>query len=71
MRAMSRSIARRVLEIEAQAISDLLTRMDEGFDCAVDLLYACTGRVVVTGMGKSGLIGQKISATLASTVARE
>src|SRR5262245_58869895 len=67
MRAMSRSIARRVLEIEAQAISDLLPRIDDGFDRAVELLYACAGRVVVTGMGKSGLIGQKISATLAST----
>jgi arabinose-5-phosphate isomerase len=56
-----------VLEIEAQAILDLAPRLDESFDRAVELLYACAGRVVVTGMGKSGLIAQKISATLAST----
>jgi arabinose-5-phosphate isomerase len=67
MRGVSQNVARRVLEIEAQAISDLLPRIDESFDRAVELLYACAGRVVVTGMGKSGLIGQKISATLAST----
>ena len=64
---MSQQIARRVLEIEAQAIQNLLPRIDASFDRAVDTLFACAGRVVVTGMGKSGLIGQKISATLAST----
>ena len=64
---MSQETARRVLEIEAQAIHDLMARIDASFDRAVDLLFACAGRVVVTGMGKSGLIGQKISATLAST----
>jgi len=64
---MPRDTARRVLEIEAQAILDLAPRLDESFDRAVELLYACAGRVVVTGMGKSGLIAQKISATLAST----
>lgn len=67
MPGVSQAIARRVLEIEAQAIQDLLPRIDESFDRAVDALFACAGRVVVTGMGKSGLIGQKISATLAST----
>ncbi len=67
MRGVSQEIARRVLEIEAQAIQDLLPRIDATFDRAVAALFACTGRVVVTGMGKSGLIGQKISATLAST----
>jgi arabinose-5-phosphate isomerase len=56
-----------VLEIEAAAILDLVPRLDATFDRAVDALFACTGRVVVTGMGKSGIIGQKISATLAST----
>jgi arabinose-5-phosphate isomerase len=56
-----------VLEIEAAAILDLVPRLDAAFDRAVDALFACTGRVVVTGMGKSGIIGQKISATLAST----
>jgi arabinose-5-phosphate isomerase len=64
---MPRDTARRVLEIEAQAILELAPRLDESFDRAVELLYACPGRVVVTGMGKSGLIAQKISATLAST----
>lgn len=64
---MSREIARKVLEIESRAILELLPRIDADFDRAVDLLLACAGRVVVTGMGKSGLIGQKVSATLAST----
>jgi arabinose-5-phosphate isomerase len=59
--------ARRVLRIEAAAITDLIARVDERFDRAVDILFACKGRVVVTGMGKSGLIGRKIAATLAST----
>jgi arabinose-5-phosphate isomerase len=64
---MSREIARKVLEIESRAILELLPRIDGAFDRAVELLLACAGRVVVTGMGKSGLIGQKVSATLAST----
>jgi arabinose-5-phosphate isomerase len=64
---MLRDTARRVLEIEAQAILELVPRVDEKFDRAVELLYAGPGRVVVTGMGKSGIIAQKISATLAST----
>jgi len=59
--------ARRVLRIEAKAIEDLLARLDERFHDAVELLFACKGRVVVTGMGKSGLIGRKVAATLAST----
>ncbi len=64
---MSRELARRVLEIESRAILELVPRLDASFDRAVDLVFACTGRVVVTGMGKSGLIGNKISATFAST----
>jgi arabinose-5-phosphate isomerase len=64
---MSRQTAQRVLEIEARAILELLPRIGEEFERAVELLYACAGRVVVTGMGKSGLIGQKISATFSST----
>lgn len=59
--------ARRVLRIEAQAIEELLARLDSRFQDAVELLFACKGRVVVTGMGKSGLIGRKVAATLAST----
>lgn len=58
---------KRVLDIEARAVHALIERMDESFAKAVDLLHACKGKVVVTGMGKSGLIGQKIAATLAST----
>lgn len=58
---------KRVLEIEARAIAGLIARLDQRFTAAVDLLYACGGKVVVSGMGKSGLIGQKIAATLAST----
>ena len=64
---MSLDSARRVLRIEAQAIHDLIGRLDASFDRAVELLLACKGRVVVTGMGKSGLIGRKISGTLSST----
>jgi arabinose-5-phosphate isomerase len=64
---MSLETARRVLEIEAQAIRDLIPRLGPGFEAAVALLFACAGRVVVTGMGKSGIIAQKISATLSST----
>jgi arabinose-5-phosphate isomerase len=64
---MSLDTARRVLKIEAQAIEDVLARLDASFEKAVELLFRCKGRVVVTGMGKSGLIGRKISATLSST----
>jgi arabinose-5-phosphate isomerase len=55
------------LRIEAQALNDLCTRLNGSFDNAVELLLNCKGRVVVTGMGKSGLIGRKISATFSST----
>jgi arabinose-5-phosphate isomerase len=58
---------KRVLEIEARAVQALVTRLDSKFGQAVDLLAQCKGKVVVSGMGKSGLIGQKIAATLAST----
>ena len=57
----------RTLRIEAEALTGLITRLDEGFIQAVDIVLGCKGKVAVTGMGKSGLIGQKISATLAST----
>lgn len=59
--------ARRVLKIEADAVSTLIDRIDEQFEMAVKIILNCKGRVVVTGMGKSGLIGKKIAATLAST----
>jgi arabinose-5-phosphate isomerase len=64
---MSRETARKVLETEAEAIRELIPRLDESFDRAVETLLGCAGRVVATGMGKSGIIAQKISATLAST----
>jgi arabinose-5-phosphate isomerase len=60
-------IAKRVLRIEADAIAGLIERLDERFEKAVELLYSCKGRIVVTGLGKSGLIGRKISATFSST----
>lgn len=59
--------ARDVLNIEARGILSLIDRLDENFVRAVELLYDCTGKVVVTGMGKSGLICRKIAATLSST----
>ena len=63
----SLDVGRRVLDIEARAVQALIQRLDAGFSEAVSLLYRCKGKVVVLGMGKSGLIGQKIAATLAST----
>ena len=57
----------RVLKIEAEAILELVKSLDQKFVDAVLLCYACRGRVVVIGMGKSGIIGKKIAATLAST----
>ena len=59
--------AKRVLNVEAQSILDLLERIDENFLRAVELLYGCKGKVVLMGMGKSGLVGRKISSTFAST----
>ena len=59
--------AQDVLDIEAQGILALIDRLDQGFVRAVDLFYSCKGKVVVTGLGKSGLICRKIAATLSST----
>ena len=64
---VDRRLARQVIETEAAAIRALADRLDERFDAAVRLLDTCTGRVIVTGMGKSGIISRKIAATLAST----
>lgn len=64
---MSIEEGKRVLAIEARAITNLIDRLDHRFTQAVDLLFCCRGKVVVSGMGKSGLIGTKIAATLAST----
>ena len=60
-------LARRVLRTEANAILGLVDRVGESFERAVQALYACRGRVIVTGMGKSGIICRKIAATLSST----
>jgi len=60
-------VARRVLETEADAVRALVERLDHRFERAVLLIEACRGRVVVTGMGKSGLVGKKLAATLAAT----
>ena len=64
---MTLSLARRVLQVEADAIRAVSERLDERFDQAVELVHDCGGRVVVTGMGKSGIVCRKIAATLNST----
>ncbi len=56
-----------ILEQEAQAISMMAERLDENFSNAVKLLASCKGKIIISGMGKSGIIGQKIAATMAST----
>src|ERR1700733_6409523 len=66
-----KNIGENVIRVEAEALSRLADRvggaMAEAFNRAVELLYSCSGRVVVTGMGKSGIIARKIAATLNST----
>jgi arabinose-5-phosphate isomerase len=59
--------ARQVLELEAQAVSSLIGNLDESFEEAIQLLYDCQGKVIVSGIGKSGHIARKIAATFAST----
>ncbi len=61
------TLARETLHKEAEALMHMATELDEQFVGAVDRILACTGKVILTGMGKSGLIGRKIAATLAST----
>lgn len=63
----NREIAERCLRDEAQAILDLIPQLDEQFDRVVDLILHCRGKVIVTGVGKSGHVGAKIAATLSST----
>jgi arabinose-5-phosphate isomerase len=62
--------ARQIVEIESQALAAVANRLDMEFCHAVDALYFCSGSVIVTGIGKAGLIGQKLAATLASTGTR-
>ena len=59
--------ARQVLRMEAEAVLEQVKRIDEHFKAAVEMIMACPGRTVITGMGKSGIIGRKMAATLAST----
>ena len=59
--------AERVLRLEAEAVLELCPRLDDRFVRAVELIHGCAGRVIVTGMGKSGIVARKIAATLAST----
>src|SRR6188768_4464653 len=61
------ALARRVLETEAAAILGLVATLDHRFERVVELLLGCRGRVIVTGIGKSGIICRKVAATLAST----
>src|SRR5262245_65499998 len=65
--ARIRALAERVLRLEAESVLALCPRLDDRFVAAVGALHGCRGRVIVTGMGKSGLIARKIAATLAST----
>lgn len=59
--------ARQVLRMEAEAVLEQVERIDEHFKAAIEMIMACPGRTVITGMGKSGIIGRKMAATLAST----
>jgi len=60
-------VARRVLEVEGKAILELRGRIDRGFSAAVDIIFSCQGKVIVSGVGKSGYIARKIASTFAST----
>ena len=60
-------LAKEVLTIEANSILRLIDNIGDNFEQAIDILYNCKGRVIITGMGKSGLIGKKIAATMSST----
>jgi len=59
--------ARRVLKIEAQALLDMAEKLDQSFDKAVDLILACRGKLIISGIGKSGQVARKISSTFSST----
>jgi arabinose-5-phosphate isomerase len=61
------SEGRKILMQEAEAIRKMSERLDDNFARAIDLLFACKGKIVISGMGKSGIVGQKIAATLSST----
>jgi len=63
----NQKIAKKVLALEAESVEKLVDMIDDQFHAAVDIIMECKGRVVITGMGKCGIIGKKISSTLAST----
>ena len=63
----AKDYAAQCLRDEAEALLELIPQLDENFDKAVTMIYNCKGKVIVTGVGKSGNIGAKIAATLAST----
>lgn len=65
--ALTVTEGRKILLLEADAISSMAARLDESFAEAVELLLRCTGKIIISGMGKSGIVGQKIAATLSST----
>ncbi|MFH1478951.1 MAG: KpsF/GutQ family sugar-phosphate isomerase [Candidatus Omnitrophota bacterium] len=64
---MIKKIAKEVLKVESEAIKKISSHINKDFEKAVNIIFNSTGRVVITGMGKAGIIGEKISATLAST----
>ena len=59
--------ARRVLKIEAQALLDMAEKLDDSFNKAVDMVMSCRGKLIISGIGKSGQIARKISSTFSST----
>lgn len=61
------AVAKAVLKTEADAVYGLIKKLDRTFEQAVEIIYSCKGRVVITGMGKSGIVGKKLTATLTST----
>ncbi len=67
LKGRAEEIARLVLNIEIEGIRSVMDRLDEKFDECVDLLYSLRGRIIITGVGKSGLVGRKIAATMTST----
>ena len=67
IKAKIKKIAKEVIKIESEAVSKIEDRIDDIFESAVNLIMDCSGRLIVMGMGKSGLISQKIAATMAST----
>ena len=61
------TLAKKILKIESDAVGSLITRIDDSFLLALDLVENCKGRVIAVGMGKSGIIARKLAATLSST----